>query len=522
MATVDPHDGGLDAADSGLAFTLRYAVPGLIGTLVLAFGALGVGWLPYDGLADVPLIQTLKYSGFGQLVSHASVILGGALMLQAWLVVGGDVLAGHVRDVRRLWGVLALWTVPLLLMPPLFSRDAYSYYAQGKLLLNGVDPYTNGVASIPGWAGDGVDPQWQNTPTPYGPLFLAFSRGVAALVGDNPYFAVIAFRLIALIGVALLAVYVPRLAFHHGIDGSKALWLGVMNPLVLMHFVAGVHNDALMIGLIVAGLCLTIERSGVSGTLLVSLAAMVKPIALLALPFVGLLWAGTRAGLRGRLLAWAKVGVVTALSFVALSAVVGVSAGWIRALTTPGDVRTWLSPPTAAGMLAGNLIGWFGLGEHTDLTVAVARGVCMAIAVSLVAYLVLRPEGRTPVRGLTLAFLAVILLGPVVQPWYLLWALPLAAASGLKPRSLRWVLAGVAAFTLYGMWETSATADNLFDLSDWLGMAAAAAAVAFAVSVSPRERALIFGDADTHGLVPEDAPAQARLERLVVRAKASA
>lgn len=522
MAAVDPLDSGPHASDSGLAFTLRYAVPGLIGTTVLAIGALGVGWLPLDGLVDVPLIHTMRTDDFGKLVSRASVILGGALILQAWLVVGGDVLTGHIRDVRRLWGVLALWIVPLLFMPPLFSRDPYSYYAQGKLLLNGVDPYTNGVSSIPGWFDDGVDPMWSVAPTPYGPLFLAFSRGVAALVGDNPYFAVVAFRLIALAGVALMAYYLPRLAFHHGIDGSKALWLGVMNPLVLMHFVAGAHNDALMVGLIVAGLTLAIERGGATGTLLIAMAGMVKPIALLALPFVGLIWAGRVSTTRARIVAWLKVTVVTVVAFVVFSAVVGVSAGWIRALTTPGEVRTWLSPPTALGMFAGNVLGWIGLGEHTDLTVGIVRMVGMICAVVIVATLILKPEGRTPVRGAALAFVAVVLLGPVVQPWYLLWALPLAAASGLRPRSLRWVVAGIAAFTLYGMWETSASADTLLELSDWVAMALATAAVAFAVTVSPRERALIFGEVVHHGLVPDDAPARARHERLVVRHAASA
>ena len=66
------------------------------------------------------LMHALRETGVGVVVSRASVILGGALLLQAWLVVGGDVLAGHVRDVRRLWGVLALWILP----PPLRRRRA--------------------------------------------------------------------------------------------------------------------------------------------------------------------------------------------------------------------------------------------------------------------------------------------------------------------------------------------------------------------------------------------------------------
>ncbi len=115
-----------------------------------------------------------------------------------------------------------------------------------------------------------------------------------------------------------------------------------------------------------------------------------------------------------------------------------------------------------------------------------------------------------------LAFLAVIALGPVVQPWYLLWVLPLAAATGLSSRELRVVLLLVAGFTLYGLWETSASADSFLELSDGLAMAASAIAVGIAISVSPRERQLLFGGPVRHGLVPDDAPAAARRQRLVV------
>jgi hypothetical protein len=516
VAFVDPRDDGLATADSGPAFTLRYAVPGLVAGIVMAIGALGVGWLPIDGLADVPLVHAMRTDTVGVFVSRASVILGGALLLQAWLVVGADVLAGHVRDIRRLWAVLALWIAPFLLAPPLFSRDAYSYFAQGKLVLNGVDPYTNGVSSIPGWFRDGVDPMWSETPTPYGPLFLAMSRGVAAFVGEQPYLAVILFRLLAVAGVALLAFYIPRLAFHCGIDASKALWLGVMNPLVLMHFVSGAHNDALMIGLITAGLVLAIENRPAMGVVLVTLGAMVKPIGLLAIPFVGLIWAGTRAGLRQRVVAWAKSLAVAGLTYLVFAIAVGVGLGWVRALTTPGEVRTWLSPTTALGMFSGNMLNWFGLGDHVDVTVALFRGLGMIVAVVFLTWLCVKPEGRSAPRALVLAFLAVIALGPVVQPWYLLWVLPLAAATGLSSRELRVVLLLVAGFTLYGLWETSASADSFLELSDGLAMAASAVAVGIAVSVSPRERQLLFGDPVRHGLVPDDAPAEARRQRLVV------
>ena len=48
-------------------------------------------------------------------------------------------------------------------------------------------------------------------------------------------------------------------------------------------------------------------------------------------------------------------------------------------------------------------------------------------------------------------------------------------------------------------------------------MLASAAAIGLAVSISPRERALVTGGEVAHGLMPDDKPAAARRERLVVR-----
>ena len=33
-----------------------------------------------------------------------------------------------------------------------------------------------------------------------------------------------------------------------------AIWLGAMNPLVIIHLVGGIHNEALMLGLMLVGM----------------------------------------------------------------------------------------------------------------------------------------------------------------------------------------------------------------------------------------------------------------------------
>lgn len=499
------------------SFFVHYVVVGLVGSLLVAIGSLGVGWLPVNtSLYSNPVVEALRSPGIGVALARFCVIVGMALILQAWLVLGYDVLRGRVTNLPALWWTLVAWSAPLLFTPPLFSRDAYAYFTQGKLLIEGLSPYDVGVAAESGWFNDGADPLWAESPTPYGPLFLLIERGVAQFVGPHPVWAAVAFRMWALLAVAVLAVAVPTLAQRHGISQPKALWLAVLNPLVLMHFVAGAHNDALMAAAVVAGLLLAVDYHPIAGTLALAIGISIKPIALVALPFVGLIWAGVHAGWWARIRCWAITGTLAAVVVVGLGFVSGTGLGWVAALSTPGAIRTWLSPPTALGMIVAGAVRAVGLGDHIDLAVTVFRGIATLVAVCLVLWLVLRPQGRSAVRGAGLALLAVVVLGPVVQPWYLLWSLPLLAAAGIAARWLHTTLLLTAVLTLHGVAGTSATSDALFEFGDGLGLLLVAGLLALIVWASPRERVLLLGDAGDRGLVPDDRPSQARFDQMVI------
>ena len=77
------------------------------------------------------------------------------------------------------------WLVPMLLSPPLFTRDVYAYLAQGALALHGVDPYTAGPEVLSGPITDNVDGLWQTTGSPYGPLFLLLAKGSSRSPGTE-------------------------------------------------------------------------------------------------------------------------------------------------------------------------------------------------------------------------------------------------------------------------------------------------------------------------------------------------
>lgn len=489
----------------------------MLGTALITVGALGVGWLPLDTVVDSwPLVEVLRDNSPGLILSRLMIFAGVAILLQTWLVTGFDLLSGQKWDTGRMAALLGVWSFPLLIAPPLFSRDVYSYFGQGRVVLEGYDPYTTGVSVLPGWFTFGADPMWGETPTPYGPFFLLLAKGVADFSGDQAFLAALAFRLIAVLGLILMAIAIPKLAEQHGIDPPKALWLTVLNPLVIMHFVAGAHNDALMVGLIVAGFAIAIDKHPIAGAALIAMAAAVKPIALLALPFIGLIWSGTVATFLRRVRDWVFVTVTAAVVFGLTALLAGVGMGWINTLSAPGSVKTWLSPPTALGMLSGGILQALGLADSNDGAVAFFRAIGLVASLLIIAYLCLRPQGRSATRAAALAFGAVVVLGPVIQPWYLLWVLPLFAVTGLSATQLRWTILLTAAFAIHGMVESSATSDTVFELTDLVAIVVAIAAVGLLLLASPRERRLFLKDPGSHGLRPQTPAAQERADAQII------
>jgi alpha-1,6-mannosyltransferase len=431
-----PRPAPLDATEVGRLRVVRRF--GTVGALLMAIGALGAGANPVNN----PLfgVRVLGLPARNYTVSLAAICAGVAMVVLAWLWLGRLARPGRERMLSRsqLDRTVAMWAVPLALAPPLFSKDVYSYLAQSAMVARGIDPYTTGVADGMGVADPlvrTIPSLWRDTPAPYGPLFLGLGRGITAIAGENVVVSVLLHRVLALAGLAMIIWALPRLARRFGADPVCALWLGAANPLVLFHLVSGVHNEALMIGLMVAGFEIALRSwpsAWVVGAVLISLAAMVKVPAVLALAFLGALlarrWGGRLSDLAR---AAGLLGAIVGTTTVAVGLLSGLGFGWMGALGTPNAVRSWLSPITDLGSLGGHLGVLLGMGDHTESVLPLTRVVGLAAASGVCLWLLWNClRGRVDaLTGLGVGLGAVVLLGPVVHPWYLLWAaIPLAGS----------------------------------------------------------------------------------------------
>jgi alpha-1,6-mannosyltransferase len=334
----------------------------------------------------------------------------------------------------------AAWTAPLLIAPPLYSRDVYSYLAQGAVALNGYDPYTTGASALPLPLGGNVASLWQDTPSPYGPLFLLLAKSTVAITGDNVIIGAIFMRIAVLGGIVLLAWAAPGLAKHLGGRTSTALWLTVANPFVIAVGIGGAHNDILMVGLMAAGVLLVLDRKHVRGIAVIALATAVKATAVLVVPFLIWVWVARLSGpARQRFFQACAVGGITFAGVFALSTIVaGVDLGWIHVLQSQTPLLTWMSLPCAAAELLYHSIGRHFPGATYEGFLGFFRsaGVYVLAAVLVRQWWLARTGGVDAVRRAAIALLAASVLAPSVLPWYFTWVLALAAAFAWKDRWL--------------------------------------------------------------------------------------
>ncbi|NUP58424.1 MAG: polyprenol phosphomannose-dependent alpha 1,6 mannosyltransferase MptB [Pseudarthrobacter sp.] len=443
---------GASGQSSGTAKRRAYVavIEGFIGSLMMFIGSIGTGWIANGSpMIRQPVVIALRTEGWGVAVSTVLLTAGAMLLIRSWLRLGQRVADWGASSLRNVVVAISAWSLPLLFCVPVFSRDVYAYTGQGRLVMEGQDPYQVGISTLSNWFSLGADPAWAEARTPYGPYFLWLARAVVGITGAQPDASVLLFRLLAGIGVLLCAIYIPKLAELHGINGARALWVSVANPLFLISFIASAHNDALMVGLAVAGVYAAATRRHLLGILLVTASIGIKPITVLLLPFIGLMWAGPSATWLRRFLMW---GATAGISFgvLALSGVpYHLGMGWAWAIMDPTPGYTGYSPSGFLGQQVEVLANVLGLPGGTLATWL--RTAMKWTAIGLVLLLMFRGDYPRVVRRMALAFTAVVMLSPIIQPWYILWFLPFLAVTGIRDDwQIRSLYVGVTFFVVFG------------------------------------------------------------------------
>ena len=398
------------------------AVLGLAGSLLVAYAAPRalsdpvVGWWYSPGAPSPSASRVLVWVGM-------------IVLALAWLWLGRA-----LPSQRTLIWTAVVWALPLALAPPLFSRDVYSYLAQGTILHLGRSPY-HSTPAILGALGhqhvlDAVSPFWRHTTAPYGPLFLGVISVIAGIVGSHLVAGVLLTRLVGVLGFVLLAQALPRLARQQGGDTRRALWLVLLSPLMMLQLVSAAHNDLLMAGLLALGVAYAHDGRPLEGIAACALAATIKVPALAGVAFIALAWGRQEQGAAAQRRFYASAAAITIVVLGAVTLVTGSGVSWLSSslFSTPAKVRLAITPATALGYTLAGALRAVGIGVSYRGLEGVVGIIGSALTALAGAVLLWRVSIRQLVAMLGGFLLIAAAGGPAAWPWYFLWGLSLVAA----------------------------------------------------------------------------------------------
>ena len=320
--------------------------------------------------------------------------------------------------------IIALWATPY------YEDDFFRYLWDGYRTLTDGNPYpfapshffSAGTTALPPKVADALSAL--NNPdinTIYGPA-LQWLFAFAALLAPGELWPLRAMWLTA--DMLLVCVLIKHV-------GTARAMLYAICPLVLHEIGVAMHPDGLIGALLFFAFVAIKKERAVFAAIFIGCAAAMKIHALLALPFLLIGLSAISFAVAVRMLA---VGVATYVFF------------WLPFIFADGAfARAWKSFATFARDWQFNALGFAFMQALIDTTTA--RIACVVLLLIFWALLARWAWRRYHVTAnvLVMAFGALLFFSPVINPWYLLWLLPLATVTG--QRAL-WITPWVASIIL--------------------------------------------------------------------------
>ena len=362
------------------------------------------------------------------------------------------------RAVDRVAIVTALlFGAALVFAPPLLSDDVYRYLWEGRLWLEGINPYR--LAPDDPALAHLRDELWVNINNkPLGSIYPPLSQLLfvaAQWLGGKVW----SLKLLGLFAHVLSVAAVARICTER--RASLAL---AVNPLLLSEAALNGHFDILCgVALLIAVWALSRHRF-VQAVVAACVAVGLKVVGLVVLPLMAR---------RPKML------VATALT----SALLLAPLVWSRALGDPGSglgqfATRWRGNDSVFALihaLSGTLF--------EESQAALVARLVVALALLLPCFLIIYRR-LPPLQAVRVLVWAVLLLSPQVHPWYLAWLLPLEVAAG-GFAGFVWSASVLLAYVPLDQW----VAEQVWELSPSLQILEYSA-VAIALMLDPRRPSL--------------------------------
>jgi hypothetical protein len=374
---------------------------------LLALGALGLAMVAFVA-AGPWIIARFNYAVF-----NPGVVASGALTIAAAM------LAPSVPTRSGLLVILGLAVLMRLLIitdDPFLSTDIYRYVWDGRVQAAGINPYALVPAdpTLAALRDAAIYPNINRADyavTAYPPVAQMFFLAVTRI---SETLTMMRLAMVAC-EIVVIAVLIDLLRQLRMPATGVVAW--AWHPLAIWEISQGGHVDALMVALLMLGVWLLVRHRAIAGAVLVTMAALVKPYAVVALPSFWRPWD------------WRVPAAALATIVLGYLPYLGVGRGVLGFVTTGGYLGE-------EGFADGEGFWLVALARAAFGNVRGLTTAYLLVAAGTMAWLGIRAAWRAdhaPDR--TLRDIAVLLMAGMFvlspnYPWYFLAVVPFVALGG--------------------------------------------------------------------------------------------
>ena len=397
-----------------------------------------------DGLTDLGKIAGYTFGAVAVFLSCVALLVVGFAFAIA---------SDRDRDTSRTeWRVIGAVSLALFasftLVYPATAIDIFLYAVRSRIW---TEYGENPSRVIPYYILEG-DPykrfttdQWASALSPYGPLWN-WIAAPGTMFSDHPILpSLLYFKGIAIASAAGVAVAIYRMtrAFNPSF-AVPAMLLWLWNPLLLWEGIANGHNDVVAILPLALALWAWQSKKDEFVIPLLLASVLIKYTALPLLPIAVV-------AVLGRSLEFGKFRQVFAYSSVFSAGLTVFSFGPfydLHALWTAFDKQRGVYTTSVPGVvLRASRINDWGLNKQIVGNISLA---IVTIAVLVSCWMVLRNHERFVAASYATMTVLLMLGTSNLRPWYVLWMLPLAIATGPRGPWLPAVVWSMTALLSYG------------------------------------------------------------------------
>jgi alpha-1,6-mannosyltransferase len=345
-----------------------------------------------------------------------------AMAMAAWWASGADDGVDDRTALKIVVAAAVAMRFAMLFTDPYLSSDLFRYIWDGRVAGNGINPFRY-LPSAPELASlrDAVIYPNINradyAPTIYPPV-AQMTFWLITRVSESVFALKFAMVALEALGVAAMLVVLSRLDLP-----ARRIAAYIWHPLPVWEIAGNGHVDAMMIALMLVSLALFLERPALVAAGVATLAALVKPTALLALPVYWRPWDWRMPCLVAAIMAGFY------LPYLGVGwGVLGFASGYFAEEGYKAGGGFWY--PDILQLVTGQIPG---IGRGYMVLSGLALG-----ALALTAGFRTDRSPAAAVRSLTLLVMLFLILLTPHYPWYYLAAVPFLA---VYPRSATlWVL----------------------------------------------------------------------------------